>query len=74
VNSNHLLVPFPGKLSHDDPRDAFNLLPVLALSSCRKLFCTACWPLGDLLGPIANATVISTSAYQGSMLSSQLLH
>jgi DDE superfamily endonuclease len=24
VNSNHLLVPFPGKLSNDDPRDAFN--------------------------------------------------
>ena len=24
VNSNHLLVPFPGKLSNADPRDAFN--------------------------------------------------
>jgi hypothetical protein len=24
VNSNHLLVPFPGKLAQDDPRDAFN--------------------------------------------------
>ena len=24
VNSNDLLVPFPGKLSPDDPRDAFN--------------------------------------------------
>jgi hypothetical protein len=24
VNSHHLLVPFPGKLSHADPRDAFN--------------------------------------------------
>jgi hypothetical protein len=24
VNSNHLLVPFPGKLSNTDPRDAFN--------------------------------------------------